>query len=87
MNAKRRCEMEARPAEPTESTEDIFYDRVNYANNLKQTGHFHRPRLQRLKDAKKSLEIKLAEVNKAIELLEANPQMYELMEAIERAGV
>jgi len=46
----------------------------------------HRPRLQRLKDAKVGLEAKLAEVNKAIELLEANPQMYELMEAVERAG-
>ena len=69
----------------------------NYAGNLnilndpedsRMIGKdYHRPRLQRLKDAKKGLEHKLAQVNKAIELLEANPQMYEVMEAIERAGV
>ena len=47
----------------------------------------HRPRLLRLKDAKRGLESKLAEVNKAIALLEKNPEMNELMEAIERAGV
>jgi len=47
----------------------------------------HRPRLQRYKDARKSLEAKLAEVNKAIQLLEANPQMNELMDAIEKVGI
>ena len=60
----------------------------NYAKTESLTGQrMHRLRLQRLKDAKEGLEAKLAEVDKAIQLLEANPQMYELMEAIERAGV
>lgn len=47
----------------------------------------HRTRLQRLKDAKRSLESKLDEVNTAIYLLEANPQMNEILEALEKAGV
>lgn len=57
---------------------------LNRSDGPKQL--MHRPRLQRLKDAKRGLEVKLAEVNRAIELLEANPEVYELMEAIEKAG-
>lgn len=41
---------------------------------------------ERLKYLKKSLEDKLTEVNKALALIEANPKVIELMEAIERAG-
>lgn len=46
----------------------------------------HRTKLERLHDAKKGLESKLAEVNKAIELMEANPKMVEIIDALERAG-
>lgn len=83
--------MEDRP-DPTQAAEDYrgYPEQGNYfIKEAVQTGGrlMHRPRLQRLKDAKKGLESKLAEVNHAIKLLEDNPQMNELMEAIERAGV
>lgn len=47
----------------------------------------HRTKLERLNDAKKGLEVKLAEVNKAIELMEANPKMVEMIDALERVGI
>lgn len=46
-----------------------------------------RTKMERLKDAKAGLEAKLAEVNNAIKLLEENPKMNEIIEALERAGV
>lgn len=49
--------------------------------------YMRRTKLERLHDARKGLEGKLAEVNKAISLLEANPQINEVIEALEKAGV
>jgi len=49
--------------------------------------YMRRSKLERLHDARKGLEGKLAEVNKAISLLEANPQINEIIEALEKAGV
>lgn len=46
-----------------------------------------RTKMERLKDAKAGLEAKLKEVNKAIALLQDNPQINEVIEALERAGV
>ena len=77
-----------------QSDEELPYLSVGgeYAGNQAiekglDTRYKHRPRLHRLKDAKRGLEAKLAEINKAIELLEANPQINEIMEAVERAGI
>lgn len=46
-----------------------------------------RTKLDRLHDMKRGLEAKLAEVNKAIELLQGNPQLTEVIDALEKAGV
>ena len=46
-----------------------------------------RTKLERLKDAKKGLEAKLAQVNDAIRLMEENPKIAEIIHAMERAGV
>ncbi len=46
-----------------------------------------RTKLERLSDMKRGLEAKLAEVDKAILLLKGNPQINEIIEALERAGV
>lgn len=46
-----------------------------------------RTKLERLHDAKRGLESKLEEVNTAIKLLEENPKMNEIIEALEKAGV
>lgn len=46
-----------------------------------------RTKLERLNDLKLNLEGKLAEVNNAIKLLEANPQLTEIINALERVNV
>lgn len=46
-----------------------------------------RTKLERLKDAKAGLEAKLKEINTAIQLLEENPKIMEIIHAMERAGV
>ena len=46
-----------------------------------------RTKMERLKDTRAGLEAKLAEVNTAIKLLEENPKMNEIIEALEKAGV
>ena len=68
----------------------IHYDepgteKVNYDHALKSVKY--RTRLERLKDAKKGLEVKLKEINEAIEALEANPEFTKLMELLERVGI
>ncbi len=40
----------------------------------------------RLKATKEALETKLGEINKALALLDENPKLTELLEAVERAG-
>lgn len=52
-----------------------------------QGGLMRRTKMERLNDAKKSLETKLAEVNDAIRLLNENPKMNEIIEALEKVGI
>lgn len=46
-----------------------------------------RTKLERLRDMKQGLEAKLEEVNQAIKLLEDNPQLTEVINALERVNV
>jgi len=47
----------------------------------------HRTKLERLHDMKKQIEVKLDEVNKAIKLLEENPKLTDIIDALEKVGV
>jgi len=46
----------------------------------------HRPKLDRLKDARKQLEIRLEDVNKAIAMLEGNPQLNDFLNLMEKVN-
>ena len=46
-----------------------------------------RTKLERLKDMRKQIESKLEEVNTAINLLEGNPQLTEIIDALEKVNV
>lgn len=52
-----------------------------------QGGLMRRTKMERLKDLKKQVEVKLEEVNTAIKLLEENPKMNEVIEALEKVGI
>lgn len=46
-----------------------------------------RTKLERLRDMKKQIEAKLKEVNEAIEALEKNPELTEILNKLERVNV